>query len=75
MHKSENPLRINIHCNGQSYTLPADSTLEDLLLHVGRPGQPFALALNQQIVTASQYASACLEEGDCVDLVVAAQGG
>ncbi len=68
-------IAISVRCNGRVYQLPPGSSVNELLERVGRPAQPHALALNARVVPASLQAETRLQEGDVVELVVAAQGG
>lgn len=67
--------KISVSFNGSPMELKAGQTLSELLESAGKPDAPFAVAVNMQFVPGEKYASWCLQPGDCVDLVVAMQGG
>lgn len=66
---------IRISFNNRSMDVEQDLSLSDLLNNIGKPEQPFALAVNMQFVPREKYAQWRLKEKDQVDLVVAMQGG
>jgi sulfur carrier protein len=66
---------ISIRVNGESRALPAGSTVEMLLVHLGTAGKRVAVERNGQIVPKSRHAATPLADGDRLEIVVAVGGG
>lgn len=67
---------MEITVNNQTYTLATPCTIASMLsavLHISAGGM--AIAVNQSIVSKSNWASYVLEAGDQVMLIKATQGG
>ncbi len=69
--------------NGEAFEMPfAAATLLAVLQHLGYlpddaesfPGR-FVVALNQHIISASQYRVTALQEDDCIDVLSVITGG
>ena len=65
---------MNIILNGKAETIAAPQNLQQLLdqqgLTVG-----FAVMLNQQLISRSQYGDTQLRDQDKIDIIVPMQGG
>ena len=66
---------ITIELNGQQQTLPADSTVSDLLSIVASDGKSLAVVVNEQIIRPEKRSAHKLQEGDRVELLMFAGGG
>jgi len=66
---------MNIRVNGESLTLPAGSTVADLIRHQDLGGRRIAIERNGEIVPRSQHAACLLEDGDQLEIVHAIGGG
>lgn len=67
--------RMDIQLNGEPRSLPASSTLLDLLSAEGLLERRVAVEVNGHIVTRSLHAGHVLAEGDEVEIVHALGGG
>lgn len=66
---------MRILVNGNDTTMPAGSTLLDLLTQLGLGEARLALECNHAIVPRSQHATRALQEGDIIEIVHAIGGG
>lgn len=66
---------MNILLNGDSRTLPAATTLLELLHHEGLAERRVAVEINGRIIPRSQHAQTRLNDGDQVEIVHALGGG
>lgn len=66
---------MEIQLNGQSRTLPPDSTIAALLRAEGLAERRVAVEVNGEIVPRGQHAVHALQSGDRVEIVHALGGG
>ena len=66
---------MNILLNGDSRTLPAATTLLELLHHEGLAERRVAVEINGRNIPRSQHAQTRLNDGDQVEIVHALGGG
>jgi sulfur carrier protein len=66
---------LDIELNGAAHTLPAESSLHDLVESLGLAGQKLALAVNRQVVPRERWRDTPLQARDRVDVVRAIGGG
>ncbi|KRG60840.1 thiamine biosynthesis protein ThiS [Stenotrophomonas koreensis] len=66
---------MNILLNGDSRTLPAATTLLELLQSEGLAERRVAVEINGRIIPRSQHAQTRLNDGDQVEIVHALGGG
>lgn len=66
---------VTLTVNGEAASLPADSTVADLLAARGATGKPCAVEVNREIVPRSQHAGRTLHDGDAVEIVSFVGGG
>ena len=66
---------MNIIVNGESRTLEANSSLEQLLEDLDLQGKRIAVEVNRNIVPRSEYASFALSDNDNIEIVNAIGGG
>ena len=66
---------MHITVNGQPYEVSDDFNLLDLiqLLKIGE--ERFAIEINEEVVSRSEYKGCSLQEGDRVEIVQAIGGG
>ncbi len=66
---------VTLTINGTSRTLPAGTTLAQLVADEGLSGKRIAVERNGAIVPKSEYAHTVLADGDRLEIVVAVGGG
>ncbi len=66
---------MNVTVNGESRSLDAEASLEQLLQILGLEGKRVAVEVNRDIVPRSEYGSFQLSENDTVEIVNAIGGG
>lgn len=66
---------LTIQLDGQAHTVPAGSSLAELLISTGNAEQAVATAVNQTFVARSKRASTLLQAGDQVMLFQPIVGG
>ncbi|SHE31760.1 sulfur carrier protein [Modicisalibacter ilicicola DSM 19980] len=66
---------ITLSLNGESTTVPADTTLADALARWGYAGQRIAVAVDDEFVPRSAYASQRLQDNARIDIVAPIGGG
>jgi sulfur carrier protein len=66
---------VSFKANGELRTLPAGSTVADLLAKLDTAGKRIAVERNGEIVPRSRHAVTVLEDGDQLEIVVAVGGG
>ena len=66
---------ISLFINGVAETLPRTLTIAEVLAARGLAGKRVAVEKNGEIVPKSQHASAAVEPGDRIEIVVAVGGG
>jgi thiamine biosynthesis protein ThiS len=66
---------IAILVNGEARTLPAGSTVADLVRALGLKAEQVAVERNRAIVRRADHAATLLQEGDHVEVVTFFGGG
>lgn len=66
---------MKIQVNGQALTLVEETTVEQLLIHLNKPIVGSAVAINQSIISRSNWADYLINEGDDISLFQAIAGG
>ena len=66
---------LTIQLDGQAHSVPAGSSLADLLISTGHAEQAVATAVNQTFVARGKRASTLLQAGDQVMLFQPIVGG
>jgi sulfur carrier protein len=66
---------IEITVNGDRRTLPASTSVADLVESLGLAGKRIAVERNGEIVPRSRHAGVPLADGDRLEIVVAVGGG
>jgi len=66
---------MNIIVNGESQSLEADASLEQLLEILGLTGKRIAVEVNRNIVPRSDYDNFKLSDNDSIEIVNAIGGG
>lgn len=72
---AERPEMIEVSVNSESRQIDSGKSLAELLGEWGFDGQRVAVAVNEDFVPRSTYASVSLQAGDRVDVVAPVQGG
>ncbi|ACZ48768.1 thiamine biosynthesis protein ThiS [Anaplasma centrale str. Israel] len=65
---------IDIKINGEKKSIPAGSSLQYAVVEYGASA-PFAVTVNNVLVTKAQYGEYALKNGDAIDIVYPMQGG
>ena len=66
---------MNITLNGATREVPTNTTVIELLQHLGYAGKRVAVERNGDIVPKSQHEKTALNDGDQLEIVVAVGGG
>ena len=66
---------IQVHFNNKKITFDSKLSLAELLVQQNCMATHFAVALNQNFIAKSQYASTYLVTGDSIDIIAPMQGG
>ena len=66
---------MKIIVNGEKISLPQNSNIEDLILHLGYQNQRIAIEINESIIPKSRYSLALLKELDKIEVISAVGGG
>jgi sulfur carrier protein len=61
--------------NGGPDHVPDGTTVDDVVVRLGRGKSGLAVAVNDEVVPRSRWASTALHAGDRVEVLTAAQGG
>lgn len=67
--------KMNIHVNHESKSIAETSNLNMLLSQLNISRQGIAVAINNQIITKTQWEQTLLSENDNVTIITATQGG
>jgi sulfur carrier protein len=66
---------VKILVNGEKISLPEDSSIEGLIVHLGYQNQRIAIEINESIIPKSNHSSYLLQELDKVEIINAVGGG
>jgi sulfur carrier protein len=66
---------VKILVNGEKISLPEDSSIEDLIVHLGYQNQRIAIEINETIIPKSNHSSFLLQDRDKVEIINAVGGG
>lgn len=66
---------MEIEVNGKKISLAENSTVADALNHIGIIPKGIAVAINQQVVKASNFPTTHLKDGDKLMIIKAFYGG
>ena len=66
---------MKILVNGEKISLPEDSSIEGLIVHLGYQNQRIAIEINGSIIPKSNHSSYLLQELDKVEIINAVGGG
>ena len=61
--------------NGRPDHVPDGTTVDDVVVRLGRGKSGLAVAVNDEVVPRSRWACTALHVGDRVEVLTAAQGG
>ena len=66
---------MEILVNSKKISLPEDSNIEDLIVHLGYQNQRIAIEINESIIPKSNHSSFLLIDLDKVEVINAVGGG
>ena len=66
---------MKLTINGEKREILKSQTLEELIRELNIQAPNFAVALNQQVIPKSKYATTAIQENDEVEIVHAVGGG
>ena len=66
---------MKLTINGEKREILKSQTLEELVRELNIQAPNFAMALNQQVIPKSKYATTSIQENDEVEIVHAVGGG
>lgn len=66
---------MKVYVNENALELADNCTIEQLLQHLNKPSSGCAVAVNQSIISRSQWAKYTINEGDKISLFQAIAGG
>ena len=66
---------MKILVNGEKISLPEDSNIEGLIVHLGFQNQRIAIEINKSIIPKSNHSSFLLQDLDKVEIINAVGGG
>jgi len=66
---------VEILVNGEKISLPKDSSIEGLIVHLGYQNQRIAIEINESIISKSNHSSFLLKDLDEVEVINAVGGG
>ena len=66
---------MKILVNGQKISLPEDSSIEGLIVHLGYQNKRIAIEINESIIPKSNHSSFLLQDLDKVEIINAVGGG
>ena len=69
------PLSIEVVVNGTSERIPVETSVRELLAHLGIGGARIAVAVNRRVVPRSTFETHRLAAGDRVEILEAVGGG
>ena len=64
-----------VEINNESFNLPANMTITEMFTHIKRDFAGIALAINDEVISKSEWTSKKLINNDKVLLIRATQGG
>ncbi len=72
-----NPVAVGsvVHVNGEASSIPAGSSLAQLLALLGLHDKRVAVAINRSVVPRSGHATVLLSDGDQIEILEAVGGG
>jgi sulfur carrier protein len=66
---------VKILVNGKKISLPEDSSIEGLIVHLGYKNRRIAIEINESIIPKSNHSSFLLQNLDKVEIINAVGGG
>jgi sulfur carrier protein len=73
--EQQNPSLVHLLVNGDSRSVPSDSTLAELIDALGLQTRRIAIAVNRDVVPRSAFATHRLAAGDRIEILEAVGGG
>lgn len=75
MSASQHQSRVVIRVNGEERSVPAESSVSDLLAELGVPAGRCAVEIDRRIVPRSQHGERRLVQGESLEIVTFVGGG
>ena len=66
---------LKVTINGEIHSLPAQSSVQDIIQRLNLQDKRIAIELNEDIVPRSQHAKTLLNNNDVLEIVTAIGGG
>jgi sulfur carrier protein len=66
---------VKILVNGEKISLPEDSSIEGLIVHLGYQNKRIAIEINESIIPKSNHSTFLLQDLDKVEIINAVGGG
>ena len=66
---------MKILINGEKISLPEDSSIEGLIVHLGYQNKRIAIEINESIIPKSNHSKFLLQDLDKVEIINAVGGG
>ena len=66
---------MKILVNGEKISLPEDSSIEGLIVHLGYQNKRIAIEINESIIPKSNHSTFLLQDLDKVEIINAVGGG
>ena len=66
---------MEILVNGEKISLPEDSSIEGLIVHLGYQNKRIAIEINESIIPKSNHSTFLLQDLDKVEIINAVGGG
>jgi sulfur carrier protein len=66
---------MRVTVNGAAGDRPTGTSVDDVVIELGRGRSGIAVALNDEVVPRSQWPLVELRDGDRIEILTAAQGG
>ena len=75
MSEAPQPAGLSVRVNGEPRTLPAGTSVAELIQLLGLEGRKLAVAIDRHVVPRSQYAMHPLADGNHIEILEAVGGG
>lgn len=75
MSQAPQPAGLSVRVNGEPRTLPAGTSVAELIQLLGLEGRKLAVAIDRQVVPRSRYAMHPLADGNRIEILEAVGGG
>ena len=66
---------IQVKVNGEDKAVDQESTVRQLLEHLGMQGKPVAVEINKTLIPRKQHETMVIQAGDVIEIVTFVGGG